>query len=404
MLCWELKRLVLGAVLVICLVCLTACQRETGPVQQEPTEVPQADMEVPASRPFFMGFAYQPHDWSEAAFEEAFRLLDQHSDIILITFDGALPWQECLDKAPYPPVFEAELQKLQKGLPVGPKRILALNLLAADRVNLALNQGNEQQARTGAWAERSFDDPAVQEAYLNWCRDMIARFEPDYVCYVMEVDAGLMDADEPRFQALKSLLSSVYKTLKAEYPQKTIFLEFMLENDEEMEKRQRATSELLDYTDLFAVSTYPFVAVGGDPGDLPSNWFERASQIAPEKPFAVMETNWLAENFYHPTQGIPDPRNGQRILIFGKETWQSEYIELLFKEARKMEAEFVVQWNVRDLDQLHVLLDKGGGRMDSKMNPFWKLAQDCGLYDQDGRARPSLQVWEAWRKQPRQRL
>lgn len=344
-----------------------------------------------------MGFAYQPYDWSSQAFKDTFRLMDRHGDIVMVTFDGYVPWQEALEGKPFHPAFDAELKKLEKGLPRRQKRLLALGVLASNRVELAGYQGASGQPRQGTWKSKSFDDPAVVKAYHRYAVRMIERFRPDYICYGMEVDAGLLKANDPRFRKLKTLLSQTYRKLKKEYPNTPIFLEFMLQNDQEMEKRRSVIKELLPYTDLYAVSTYPFVMTGGDPADIPEDWFSRVRQFAPGKPFAVMETNHLAENFHHP-DGIPWPGDSEPVLIPGTPQFQADYLRRIFKEAQALKAEFVIQWTLRDLDQLQARLNKTGGEFDVSKNPFSALATDCGLYDERGKPRPALAVWEQWRR------
>ena len=321
--------------------------------------------------------------------------MEQHSDVVMVTFDGYVPWEEALRGKPYHPAFEAELSKLEKGLPRNKKRILALSVLSGNRIELAGYQGAISQPRQGRWREKSFDDSEVVKAYQFYSRDMIERFQPDYVCYGMEVDAGLLKIDDPRFKKMKVLLRKTYEFLKKEYPEKSIFLEFVLEDNASVAKRESVVKELLPYTDLYAVSTYPFVVTGGDPTNIPADWFTRVRRLAPGKKFAIMETNHLAENFHHP-DGVPWPGDSEPVLIPGTPELQAQYLHRLFREAQNLKAEFVIQWTLRDLDQLQARLDQTGGELDSHRNPFVALATNCGIYDEKGRPRPARDVWKKW--------
>ena len=353
------------------------------------------------NRSFYQGFMYQPYDWNEEAFADTFQVMGENSDIIGFFFDGFVPWDEAAQKEPYHPVQEQEIQKRLAGIKLHQKIFLGVSLLGGDRVSLSGYLGEDEVPRTGKWQDKTFDDPEVIEAYLNWCRDLIARFEPDYFMYVAEVDSGLFDPEDPRFQSLLNTVRRIYPTLKEEFPSLPIIIEFMLENDEQMKKRAQVTQLLLPYTDIYAVSTYPFLMTGGNPADIPRDWFSRVKQIAPDKPFAVIETNFLAESFYHPTQGIPIPFRRKRLLIPARKKWQAEYIEFLLSEANKLQAEFVLHWGYRDLDRLQALLDGTGGALDSNINGFASLAKDCGLIDEQGRPRPSLDVWQKWLALPK---
>ncbi|XOV84035.1 MAG: hypothetical protein ACFHXK_02740 [bacterium] len=354
-------------------------------------------------RTFHMGFAYQPHDWNEEAFEYAFTKVAEYGDLIGVFFDAYVPWQEAYEKKPYHPVQEHEIQKRINGVRQHKNLLLGLSILGGDRVSLAGNLGVTDEPRRGRWQTSTFDDPHVIAAYLNYCRDMIKRFDPDYFVYVMEVDAGLTEVHDPRFQSLLNAIKQIYPVLKREFPDLPILLEFMLENDEEMQKRKGVVEALLPYSDYYAVSSYPFLMTGGDPADIPADWFSRAREIAPDKPFAIVEGNHLAENFYHAQLGVALPGTEKKLLIPGNEKWQADYIELLLSEAQKMEAVFVLQWNIRDLDQLTELLRGGGSMLDPEVEPFAALATDCGLFDEHGRARPASKVWKKWLGLPRVR-
>ncbi|MGR3279288.1 hypothetical protein ACSYAD_29925 [Acaryochloris marina NIES-2412] len=355
----------------------------------------------PEQRSFYQGFIYQPYDWSDEAFEETFRVIGENSDIIGFYFDGFVPWNEAAAKKPYHPVQEQEIQKRINGIKPHQKIFLGTSLLGSDRVSLSGYLGEYEIPRTGKWKDKTFDDPEVIAAYLNWCRDLITRFQPDYFMYVAEVDSGLVDVDDPRFQSLLRSVEQIYPVLKQEFPSLPILIEFVLENDEEMSKRADVTQLLLPYTDMYAVSTFPFIMTGGNPADIPRDWFTRAKKIAPDKPFAVVETNFLAENFYHPTQGIPIPFRKKRLLIPAREKWQATYIEFLLSEANRLQAEFVLHWGYRDLDQLQAKLDDTGGAFDSNIHGFASLSKDCGLIDEKGRPRPSFNVWQKWLSLPR---
>lgn len=352
-------------------------------------------------RKFHMGFAYQPHDWNDAAFAYAFQKVDEFGDMIGIFFDSFIPWQEAYDNSTYHAVQEAEIKKRLNGIRPGQKVLLGLSILGMDRVSLSGNLGETEGPRTGIWADKTFNDPQVIKAYLNYCARMIRLFNPDYLVYVMEVDAGLTSLKDPRFQNLLAAIKQLYPALKKAHPNLPILLEFMLENDEEMKKRAAVVHALLPYSDMYAVSSYPFLMTGGDAADIPRNWFARVKTIAPGKPFAIVEGNHLAENFYHPTMGIRLPGKKKRLLIPGTEAWQADYIAFLLEQAQSLDAEFVLQWNIRDLDQLMTLLAGGGSDWDPKIEPFLGLATDCGLIDENGRARPSLGIWRRWLDRPK---
>jgi len=356
--------------------------------------------DLPEQRAFALGFAYQPYDWNEEAFAETARILADHGDIVGIFYDGFIPWQEAANTQPYHANVESVLTRRAAAIADHHQVLVSTSILGGDRVSLSGYLGESDLPREGEWASRTFDDPAVIAAYLHWCRDLIQRFDPDYFVYVMEIDAGLTDPNDPRFQALLRAVQQIYPALKQEYSELPLIIEFVLMNDEEMTKRAGVIEALLPYTDIYGVSTYPFLHAGGDPAQIEHNWFSRVQTIAPNKPFAVVETNHLAEDFEHP-QGVLDPATGKRVLIPGTEEWQAQYLDFLFRETQALDAAFVIQWTSRDLDRLAELWRGTGAAFDPDIEPMGNVANDCGIYDENGRARPSLTVWQAWLDLPR---
>ena len=140
---------------------------------------------------------------------------------------------------------------------------------------------------------------------------------------------------------------------------------------------------------------------GGDPAEIPADWFSRVTELAPDKRWAVMETNHLAEDFMHPTLGIEVPGRDDRLLIPSNAEFQARYVQRLLTEAYANGAEFVTWWTLRDLDLLERQLNGWGNEWGTEKNPMAGLARDCGIYDGEGNARPSRGVWERWLALPK---
>jgi hypothetical protein len=141
---------------------------------------------------------------------------------------------------------------------------------------------------------------------------------------------------------------------------------------------------LLDFTDLLAVSTYPYLAAGveGDPRRVPDDWFSRIRDLDPEKPIAIAETGYAAGTLVLESFGITIP---------GTETWQRLYLRRLLCDLDRLEAEFVVWFTSVDYDRLWELMEEAG------VSELFKAWRDTGLYDQDLRRRPAARVWDRWR-------
>ena len=364
------------------------------------SNIPDQELELtnlPESRPFLMGFTNQPFDWNEQAFEKTAQLIHDHGDMITIFLDVGVPWLEAYERKAYHQNIEADLERQQQIAQKFEHVVVVAGFLAADRVNLSPYADGEigVEKRPGIWADLDFNDPQVIKSYLNYCRDLIRRFQPDYFGYVAEVDSAFTDVTDSRFIKLRDMSETIYTTLKKEYPDLVIFAEFNLGDQPYMEERQEVISVLLSYSDIYALSTYParFESVAGDASKLPPNWLSLARRYAEGKPMAVMETGFHAEHFMHPSLGAKVSDHKMRLLIPGGEKSQALYIKKLLEEANKINMVFINLWTIHDLDALFTILEQGDPDFASSM---LRLAEDMGLYDQDGRPRPSLAIWDAW--------
>ncbi|MBD3286954.1 hypothetical protein GF359_09915 [candidate division WOR-3 bacterium] len=352
------------------------------------------EYELPQSRSFYMGFTPWPHDFTEDASDYTYSKISEHGDIICHHMDDGVPWPQAYEEKPYPVSVQAEIEKRLANTPTDKAVYLALTPLAMNRTEMAgfWNDEGSNVERTGEWASRNMDSPEAITAYLNYCRHMIDKFRPDYVAYGIEVN-NWTDTEDETYQAFKVLTDTVYAALKAEYPDLPLFLTFQIvvtEADEET--FDTVNEELLAYSDYVAVSTYPYWGFGpgdgdADPSLIPAYWFTQMADLAPEKPFAVAENGYPAEDL--------------RILSYGvnvnaKESWQAEYVHLMCERMNELEAEFVVWFCVRDYDQAWKDLKRAG------FEPWGKMWRDTGLYDGKGRPRQSLDVWSDWLELPRE--
>lgn len=358
-------------------------------------EEPRTPPELPSSRSFQMGFTYQPYDWSPEAFKETVRIIRDHGDLITYYFDDGVPWPEAFAGEPYHPNVEEEIQRRLDLKPQGHKVLLGLSPLWIDRRSLASYWGGEDGLDLGGrpalpeqWAHRTFADPEVATAYLNYCRDMIQRFAPDYFMYAAEVNSEFTDPHNPEFRAFLGFAKTIYTTLKQEYPSLPILLEFVLaEGKYDLAERTAVTEALLPYTDLIGISTYPYVIeageVRGDAEKMPADWFSRLQELAPGKRLAVVETGFNAEPVSYGGRTVP-----------GNVRSQDQYVRFLLSEAQRLKFTFVSWWVPRDYDRLWKLMASSG------VDEAFSSWRDTGLLDGDGKERPALKTWDAWLRLP----
>jgi hypothetical protein len=356
---------------------------------------------LPVSRPFYMGFTPWPYDFTDKAVQATYTSINDHADLILHHMDTGIPWQEALDGTPYPPpVLAAIEERVQQRRP-GQKVYLSITPNAlADRNRIADYWADEEHlSLPDHWAGRTFDDSHVITAFLNHARFMIEQFDPDYFAYGIEVTCTNRGTEDEAFLSLLRFAQQVYPTLKAAYPDLPIFLTICatsLELDDPA-VLQAANQQIIRYSDYIGLSIYPYLLSPGvieltgeaDPTQLPDDLFSRWADLDPAKPFAITETDYIAEDLVVDKPGI---------AIRGTPAGQSAYLERLLQAAHDLEAEFVIWFVVRDYDAGVRAMETAGIPTASAL--IWR---DTGLLDGEGAPRPALAIWDTWLNLPRNR-
>jgi hypothetical protein len=334
-------------------------------------------------RSFLMGFTPQPYDVSEEAYQRTYSFISDNADLIAHHVDEGVPWTEVLSKKAFHNNAEQDINRRLKNTKPGQKVYLALSPLNIDRKSLAGYWAQDSHAeRPGEWKNRSFGDPEVIQAYIAYCKRMIERFKPSYLAYAIEV-SDFKTYNPEQFPGFKKLLAETYQALKKDYKDLPVFLTFVLGDPGYMNERSATIKELLPYTDYFAVSSYPYVfdGVGGEPKRLPKDWFKQVKKIAPNKPFAVAETGFIAQTFWALSKLLVIPANSGG---------QKGYVEFLLKEAQELDAKFVIWFVPVDYDKLWKVMADQGADVGLKQ---WR---DTGLMDDKFNPRPAMKVWQDW--------
>lgn len=103
-----------------------------------------------------------------------------------------------------------------------------------------------------------------------------------------------------------------------------------------------------------------------------------------KKPYAVVETNDAAER-------PPLPR--AKVVIEGTQEKQAAYYRRLLDVARQHEFAFVISFIHQDYDALWE-------KIKATAPELFMAWRDCGLLDENGKARPAREVWADYFKQP----
>ncbi len=353
---------------------------------------------LPESRSFRLGLQPFPHALTAEAGQQAHEYVSRHADLLFYHFDRGVPWPEALAGGPWPQNFLDEIQPMAEKRRDYEKLYLAITPNQPERDQLALYWGEKSdgQPLPPDWENKSFDDPDVLVAYLNFARFMIDTFQPDYFAYGIEVTCSTADPEAPEFAAYLTLAQQVYTTLKAEYPDLPIFHTICTGSfdTDSLDVLMEAGRRALAYSDYVAISTYPYWVVPGmkirqaDPADLPRDWFAQWAALAPEKPFAISETGYIAEDMVI---------SEYNVHIQGNPIWQADYVAFMLHSLSALSGEFVAWFVPRDYDQLYDQLQEM-----HLASPAWLIWRDNGLWDADGNPRPALDIWDAWLKIPLQ--
>lgn len=337
-----------------------------------------------STRTFYMGFTPFPYDNSLDAVNYTYERISTDADMINHHFDNGVPWIEALENTAFHENIMNDWNYRKQHTPAGHKVYLSVSALPVTRDGLANYKGEfEYMELPAPWNTYGFGDEEVQVAYLNYCRRIITFFNPDY--FNMNVEANLFYFFKPeQWSDFLAFHKYVYTNLKTEFPSLKVFCSvtgvqmlqgFIGGNDHVQQKL--ATLQLLEYSDMYALSFYPYLSSYlGNP--YPENVFSTLVSVS-DKPFAVAETGYVAESFSMNTDGT-------EITVVSDHEKQNKYMDDMLKACEERNAEFVINFVLRDYDSLWV---DAGSKND--LSIAWR---DSGLLDELGKERKSFTTWK----------
>ncbi|NHZ86212.1 MAG: hypothetical protein GWP19_10065 [Planctomycetia bacterium] len=368
----ALKNVLVAIMFIVVLGLFVSCDEKTTTDPGNSTD---------GNRSFALGFTDFPHALTLDAWAAAFAVIQQDADMATMHFDDGVPWQAAFDGSPYPQNFLDELNGKAGAIPSGHLTYLAVTPIGFSRDKLADNRGaTGSEPLLPPWDTLTFDDEKVITAFINHCEKMITIYSPHYFAYAIEANM-LIDLAPSKWNAFVTFAQSVYTNLKANYPTLPIFLTLQAESFyNNLNGQTSGINQILPYTDYIAVSSYPYI-IQSDPYLLADDYFTELANLAPNKPFAIAETAWPAEDVTAPYP----------VLIPATEATQQAYLERLLADSDSLSAAFVCWFFTRDFDDFW--------ESDLKFNaaaPTIRLWKDTGLYDGQGNARPALTTWREY--------
>ena len=331
---------------------------------------------APGTRPFRMGFTAFPHDVTGEAIKQTRQFVRTNADLIAHHIEG-VPWAEALRNEPFPKELVKDRESKRSMTPSGAKVYLAVS---PGRGELKL----AEKGTTPLPPElrgKSYDDPLVKKAYLEYCRRSIEFFKPDYLAIGIEVNE-ILSAGEDKWRAYVELHRHVYRELKKEHADLPIFASYTLHNlIKARGEMLKACQELMPFNDFVAVSFYPFFI--SETPDAAFKWLMESFDPF-GKPYAMVETNDTAERLQFPKS---------KLVLNGTPEKQAAYVRTLLTLADQRRFRFVVLFIHQDYDALWDAIQATA----PELFMAWR---DCGLIDERGQPRPSFAVWRDYFNRP----
>jgi len=213
---------------------------------------------------------------------------------------------------------------------------------------------------------------------------MINRFQPAYFEYGTEASELLLN-DPAGFADFVVFASAVYTNLSSSFPNLKIMTSIALKSpgSAEMNNIVANYGPLMPYTDVLGISVYPYAFYNhtdrGNPAKLPQNWLSQASVIAGNKPMAISETGWIAENLVISNFQYSEQSDQAK---------QNAYAAKMLQEADNLNMVFVIWWCITDFDTLW--------NNELGQDPVAKIWKDIGLFDENQNPRSMVQTWDLW--------
>lgn len=332
-------------------------------------------------RTFYMGMTPFPSAFSQASIEWNYDVIARETDLVAHHFDNGIPWAECLSGAALPTNVTDDWTFKKNHTPAGHKKYIAVTPIDGTRKLLALawKAAGDNQALTSPWDLYNFNHADVKTAYLNYCRRIIQFFSPDYLNIAIE--ANLVKHNAGDWSAFLELHQYVYTALKAEFPNLPIMASLTGVDlvtgytGADHAGQMAAMADIMPYSDYFGISLHPHMTAYVPNMDLPDDMFDRMFSLS-AKPVCITETSFPAETLVLPSLSY---------TVYGTPEKQQRYFQALFGKAQQYRLRFVVNYLVRDYDQLCIDMGWTDG--------FLLLWRDTGLYDGSGNPRPARDAW-----------
>jgi hypothetical protein len=314
------------------------------------------------ARSFMMGFSTTPRELNVDAYADAFRLADEHGEIVLI--QRTPPWAEFAGDS----ISDETAQTT-----AAERRAISdhdLQLFFAIDPTDGSTGRDRLAGLPPQLAGRDFGDNDVRAAFVAYASYVALNYRPAYMALGVEMNLYFQN-QQGDWDNFRTLYEAAYDAVKTISPETQVTLTFQYEDLQGIlptQDRHFADWQLirsLDATlDLVAISTYPSFSFAAASA-IPENYYTQLRAFT-DKPIAI------AEMGYASAAGVEG-------LNSGTEEDQRAFLQRVLADAERMDMPFVIWF-------------AGWDPVFARQSPY-NVFQHIGLLREDNSEKPA---WEAW--------
>jgi hypothetical protein len=329
-----------------------------------------------------MGFTLWPADLSPEGVATAQQFAYSHGDIVAVTFLGGIPWPEALNGKEFSPDVRDSLQYRP---PEGKKLLLSISPLDKNRRGLAPYWGEKENLPLPKpWDKEPLNSQRVKKAFLNFVSRCVEALHPDYLAIGMESNV-LLSRDASKWKPFKELYRDTYAALKRAHPELPVFFTTdilhykKLARDAKRADQEKEVTDLMRYSDLFAMSIYPHMSLDV-PHPLPANFFDFATRF--KKPVAVSDSGMTSRTVALRSYGVE---------LDGSAAAQAQFTRMLLATATRDRYKFVINFATTDSEKLVA-------RLRPPLDDLARIWAFTGMQTSDKLPKPALATWDSYWK------
>lgn len=328
------------------------------------------------------GFFPNPPEITRQSVRETWRDLGRHGEVVLLQQN--VPWERFAEDER---ARRRVLGELRRQFRLARRSGLEV-FFVVDPLN-GLNRA-EFFGLPAGW-QASFADPRVRATYSAFCLRAWEELRPRCLGLASEINT-YTDAHPEEIRHFLSLYREVYERIKARSPETRVFVTFQWEDlnnlisgAAEGRPAYRTNWEAVEAfeprLDVWAISSYPWVAFGGA-AQIPANYYTPLLART-AKPLAVAEG------------GYPSMPVGP---VSGSEQDQLAYLRAIRSQLGGPRLAFWIYLLLGDLDlgsYAPVMRRQGASEKDIQTLGFFA---QVGLRRRDGTPKPALVLWDSFRE------